>query len=422
MNLYLKGGLFIDPITFEFNESIIKVIKGEGGGIEFTETIPDGAEVLDCRNKIITKSFVNAHHHIYSALALGMPPPKNKPADFSEILKHIWWKLDKSLTAEMIKVSALVSAIESVRNGVTYIIDHHSSPFCIKGSLRIINNASKVVGISCLPCYEMSDRDGKDVRKMAVKETEDYLMSGLPALTGLHASFTVSDELLKKAVKLAEKYDSGIHIHAAEDPVDQKITAEKFGKTVIGRLNDSGILNFDKSILAHCLHINNEERALLKNSSAWVVQNAESNMNNGVGILNTKEIGDRVLLGTDGMNSDMINSARAAFLSGNLAGGNSPEVIYRRFRKNHEYLKNNGFTGDENNNLVIIDYKFPTELTPENFCSHFVYGFRGNDISSVISGGEFVMKEGKVLNVDDESIFSHARELSSILWKKMGKI
>ena len=153
-----------------------------------------------------------------------------------------------------------------------------------------------------------------------------------------------------------------------------------------------------------------------------MVQNAESNLNNGVGIFNPEGIGERVLLGTDGMNSDMINSARAAFLSGNLFGGNSPEVIYHRLRKNHEYLKNNGFKGDSDNNLVILDYKSPTELTPENFCSHFIYGFRGSHVSSVISGGEIVMKEGKVLKVDEENIYSHARELSRVLWKKMGEI
>ncbi|MEN8152408.1 MAG: amidohydrolase family protein [Acidobacteriota bacterium] len=421
MSLYLDGGIFIDPFTLEFNESIIKVGKGESGGIEFTKTIPDGAEVLNCRDKIITRSFVNSHHHIYSTLARGMPPPVRNPADFFEILKFIWWKLDKSLTSEMIEISALISAIESIRNGVTFVIDHHSSPFSVKGSLLAITKAFSSAGISCLPCYEMSDRDGDKVRGNAIEETENYLMSGKPALTGLHASFTVSDELLGKSVKLAKKYDSGIHIHAAEDMIDQKVTKKKFGRSVIQRMNDSGILDMDKSILAHCIHIDKEERKLLKNSKAWVVQNAESNLNNGVGIFNPEGIGERVLLGTDGMNSNMINSARSAFLSGNFSGGNSPEMIYRRLRKNHQYLRDNGFKGDGNNNLVIFDYKPPTELTENNFCSHFIYGLKGSDVSSVISRGNIVMKEGKVLNIDEKNIYSISRELSRSLWDKMGK-
>ncbi len=420
-DIYLVNGTFIDYSSGKFIKNNIKVSEGENGEIEFSDFVPKNAKTMDCSGKFIIKSFVNSHHHIYSALATGMPAPERSPSDFYEILKYVWWKLDKSLTRDIIEISALTAAIDSIRSGVTFIIDHHSSPNAIIGSLGTIKEKLDSAGVSSLLCYELSDRDGKNIVKSGLEETESYLRNN-DGLVGLHASFTVSDELLRDAINLAKNFNTGIHIHAAEDSVDQKITLEKYGMRVIERLEKSGALSMEKSILAHCIHIDNHERDLLRSSKAWVVQNPESNLNNGVGVFNPESVGDRIMLGTDGMNGDMINSARNAYMTGNLSGGNSPKDIYLRLRKSHKYLEINRFTGDGDNNLVVLDYNPGSEFNSDNFYSHFIYGMNKGNIDSVISNGKIIMKEKKITNIDEKSILRRSRELSTTLWKRMEKL
>ena len=70
--------------------------------------IPDGNTIIDCTGKYVTKAFANGHHHVYSALAKGMPAPKKNPVNFVEILKYVWWKLNNDLDHEMVRISALI--------------------------------------------------------------------------------------------------------------------------------------------------------------------------------------------------------------------------------------------------------------------------------------------------------------------------
>ena len=85
-----------------------------------------------------TPGFVCAHHHLYSALARGMPAPPGTPGNFGEILRQIWWRLDAALDLEMLSASARLGALEALLAGTTGIVDHHESPNAIEGSLDVI--------------------------------------------------------------------------------------------------------------------------------------------------------------------------------------------------------------------------------------------------------------------------------------------
>ena len=373
MTLYLKDATYIDWQTLAFQSTHLAVSEGVDGGVQLLGALPPEGElsaedsVFDCGHRLVTKSFACGHHHIYSALARGMPPPAKSPQNFPEILEYIWWQVDKTLDSEMIEASALVSALYCVKNGVTFVIDHHASPFAIDGSLETIAKTFERVGISHLLCYEMSDRDGQGPKENGLQETAQYLASGRQGHVGLHASFTVGDDLLNKAVALAQKHNTGIHVHVAEDKADQDACLKDHGQRVLERYRDAGLLDLPKSILAHCIHLETAEKNLLRNSGVWIVQNVESNQNNNVGLANYAELGDHIMLGTDGMHSDMLRSAKAAFLSGQAIEGIDFGGIYRRFRNVHRYIQGSGFSGDGHNNLVILDYNSPTEINAENF-------------------------------------------------------
>jgi cytosine/adenosine deaminase-related metal-dependent hydrolase len=423
MALILKNATYIDWKTFQIIKSHIRVGEGSKGTIEFVEKLPVPEEspdkIIDCKGKLVMKSFGCGHHHVYSALARGMPAPAKIPGNFHEILKYIWWNLDKCLDLDMIRASALVTALYCAKNGVTFVIDHHASPNSVEGSLFTIAEAFDEVGISHLLCYELSDRDGEMSKQKGLKETEEYLKAGHQGLVGLHASFTVGDDLLFKAVSLAEKYESGIHVHAAEGIVDQEDCLEKYNKRVIQRFSDSGALNSGKSILAHCIHVTEQETEILKSSRAFIVQNPESNLNNNVGFFHFEGHTGNLMLGTDGMHSDMLRSAKAAFLSGQRFGNISPAEVYRRFRKVHDYIALNNFSGDEENNLVILVYDSPTEVNQSNYLSHFIYGIDSCHVDSVISSGRLILQDRKILTVNEFDILELSRELGQKLWEKM---
>lgn len=425
MTIYLEDAIFIDWKSLEIFKTHIAVREGVKNELEMVESLPDrqlmapGDSIINCENKYVTKSFGCGHHHIYSALARGMPAPKRPPQNFLEILLYVWWNLDKNLDLKMIKASALVTALYCAKNGVTFVIDHHSSPFAVEGSLNTIKEAFDAVGISHLLCYEISDRDGEPSMSAGLSETEDFLKSGNQGLVGLHASMTVNGPLLKKAVELAVKYDSGIHVHVAEDKSDQEQCRAKYNKRVIERFSKAGMLDLSKTILGHCIHLNYAEKSIVKESAAWVAENVESNLNNNVGLADYSEYGGNIFLGTDGMHSDMLRSAQAAFFAGQATEGVSIPSIYQRFRNIHHYLKQNRFEGDGNNNLVILDYNPPTPLTADNFLGHFVFGLNATHVESVISNGKMIVKNGQLITMDEQEILSFSREQAVELWKRL---
>ncbi len=389
MTILLTNGTYIHPETLEFTTSHILVEEGVNGKISFLKDIPQNnlLPIIDCTGKYITQSFVCGHHHVYSALARGMGAPKKNPENFNEILEYVWWTLDKCLDVEMIEASALYTAMASLKNGVTFVIDHHASPNAINGSLEIIASAFEKVGASHLLCYEISDRDGLDKTEEGLSETAEYLKNH-QGLVGLHASFTISDNTLRKAVELAKQSDSGIHIHVAEAESDQDHCVENYGIRVIERLNNFGALDSGKTILGHCLHLSDNEKEIINNSPAWLVQNTESNLNNKVGYFNAKGLGENIMMGTDGMHSDMLRSAKAAFFVGQNFDTIGYDSVYQRFRNADKYLNDNGFAGHGPNNLVVLDYDTPTPFNSGNFYGHFVFGLESKHVQHVISKGK----------------------------------
>jgi cytosine/adenosine deaminase-related metal-dependent hydrolase len=425
MTLYLKDATYIDWKTLAFTTADLAVSAGDDGGIQFLDALPPAGElgaddkVLDCCQRLVTQAFGCGHHHIYSALARGMPAPAKIPHNFTEILQYIWWHLDKSLNTDMIEASALVSALFCAKNGVTFVIDHHASPFAIDGSLETIARAFDRVGIAHLLCYEISDRDGDGPKEKGLQETDTFLSSGRQGHVGLHASFTVGDDLLKRAVDLASKHNTGLHVHVAEDAVDQESCLKQYNKRVVERYADAGALELSKSIFSHCIHLNENEKKLLQASDIYIVQNTESNLNNNVGVTNYQELGNNIILGTDGMHSDMLRSAKAAFLTGQATEGLGMDTVYSRFRKVHDYIRDNGYSGDGENNLVILDYDSPTDTNAGNFLGHFVYGIDARHVESVISGGKLIVENRKLLTVAEDEILAYSREMGRMLWAKM---
>ena len=140
----------------------------------------------------VTSGLVCGHHHLYSALARGMPAPPRTPHNFQEILELVWWRLDCALDLEMIRWSAMLGALEALEAGTTAIVDHHASPNAIEGSLSVIADACAEVGVRVCCCYEVTDRNGPDGMRAGLAENERFLRAGGRGFVGAHACFTLS--------------------------------------------------------------------------------------------------------------------------------------------------------------------------------------------------------------------------------------
>ncbi|MEI6765223.1 MAG: amidohydrolase family protein [Bacteroidota bacterium] len=423
MGILLKNATFIDYRTSNFVETDVFVEEGVGGKITLLSgkkdfVLPEGTKVVDCRGMYVTKALACGHHHVYSALSRGMPASPKPMNNFYQVLEYLWWTLDKCLDRDMIEASALVTALSCAYNGVTFVIDHHASPFAVEGSLQTIATAFEKVGVSHLLCYEVTDRDGHDIALKGLAETGDFMQKN-QGLVGLHAAFTVEDETLKLAVDLAAKLNSGIHVHVAEDKYDQDYSIEKYGKRVVNRLHEAGALSFPKTILGHCIHLDTAERELIQKSPVYVVQNIESNLNNKVGQFNSEGLGKNLMLGTDGMHSDMVRSAQNTFFAGKNYDSFGFDEPYRRLRNVHNYVESNGFTGDGDNNLIVLDYPSPSPFNGDNFLGHFYFGMESKYVKHVISDGKMIVADKKIQTVNEAEILAFAKEQAQRLWDRI---
>ncbi|HHH30898.1 MAG TPA: hypothetical protein ENK57_21490, partial [Polyangiaceae bacterium] len=131
-------------------------------GAAIAERAVEGAERIDARGGLVLPGLVIAHHHLYSALARGMPGPSDTPTSFREVLEKIWWRLDQALDEELNELSALVGTVEALACGVTTIVDHHASPRAIRGSLDVVARGIVSAGARGVVCYEATDRHGDE--------------------------------------------------------------------------------------------------------------------------------------------------------------------------------------------------------------------------------------------------------------------
>jgi cytosine/adenosine deaminase-related metal-dependent hydrolase len=290
-------------------------IRIEEGIIESAGDLKAGRDedIEDLNGKLVIPGLICYHSHAYSALAFAFHT-KERPSSFESILKNLWWPLDSTLDREEVYCSGVLTAMEYLRHGVTTIFDHHASKNFITGSLEELKKAFEHVGIRGSLSYEVTDRYGEERTEEALRENERSVKH-YGGLVGLHASFTLSDGTLAKCAELAEKLDTGFHVHLAEGKIDNRDAVKRGYRSAADRLSRFGILN-EKSIVAHCVNVSAEDIGLLKRTN--VVTCPGSNANNGVGIMNLKAmLQERInmVLGNDSFGYDMLEEAkRLSFL------------------------------------------------------------------------------------------------------------
>ncbi|MDR0841749.1 MAG: putative aminohydrolase SsnA [Christensenellaceae bacterium] len=395
------------------------------------------AEYIDARGMVIMPAFINAHSHIYSALARGLSIKGHNPTNFYEILNGMWWKLDRSLTLEDTRRSAYTTYIDCIKTGCTTLFDHHASYGEIEGSLLAIEEVAKELGVRTCLCYEVSDRDGEAKCDAAIRENGDFIRRCeqrkdpmVKAMFGGHALFTLSDKTFEKMVRENDG-KTGYHIHVAEGLNDVYDSLRKYGTRSVNRLLQHGILG-PKTLLGHCIHITPAEMDIIKETDTMVVNNPESNMGNAVGcspILPMLAKGILVGMGTDAYTFDMLESLKAGLTIQrhnaclpNVAWGEVTDMLFKNNRQiagRYFPLELGVLKSGAAADVIVMDYKPFTPLNAGNIDGHMIFGMTGRQCETTMCNGRLLMRDRKLIGIDEEAINARTMEAAQKLWARL---
>jgi putative selenium metabolism protein SsnA len=417
-------------------------IKAIGPVEGLLHSYPD-SERLDAHSQYVMPGSICAHTHFYGAYSRGLNIPGSPAENFPEILEKLWWPLDKALSPEAVRYSALVCLLDAIKHGTTTLVDHHASPNAIQYSLDEIAAAVNSAGVRASLCYEVTDRNGEDGARAGINENIRFInliKSGsdsqgrLGGMFGMHASLTLSEETLDDCRDAAPE-DIGFHIHVAEDVADEDDSLQKYHRRVVDRLFRHDLLG-PRSLVVHAVHVDEREMQILKETNTWVTHQPRSNMNNAVGLPKVEamlEAGIKVCLGNDGFSNGMWDEWKACYLAHKLINRdprrmpastiarmaiyNNAELAKMLFPKINLGVVSPGAEAD----LIFVDYQPFTALSADNLPWHIVFGFQDSMVTGMMVAGKLLMKDRQVLSLDEEKIIYEARKLAPGVWEKFNK-
>lgn len=422
-------GSFYDPGAIVFDRKIIAVGREDS----ILGSYPD-LRPIRLKGGLITPGLVNLHHHFYSAMARGWNPNGGKTESFEQILEKIWWRLDEALGLEDIYFSAISGICESILAGVTAIADHHSSQKTIRGSLDKIAGAFALIGARGSICFELSGRRGKSVLQEGIEETAAALRfyadnETITPMVGLHASMTLADDDLEFIAESTERYRPAFHFHLAESEIDQTESLRKSGVRAAARFARYGLIN-EKSLAVHGVHLDSNELDILRSAGATLVVCPRSNQNNAVGCAPWWNYdGLRIGIGTDGIDSNLLQETRAALYVARLLTAD-PDFGFANLEK--ILLKNcpgalnmisksttGGIIPGQAADFVHWPYDPPTPVGRTNVWGHYLYGLADRKAGSVWVDGKPVLADGRFVNFDYEAAMLECRQRAARLWERV---
>jgi putative selenium metabolism protein SsnA len=398
-----------------------------------------GREEIDAAGMTLLPGLLNTHMHLYSMYSRGISTGRASHG-FLDVLQDLWWRLDRSLLKDACWMSATFSGMDSLRSGTTTIIDHHASPSYVTGSLSTLSDALSKIGLRHVLSYEITDRNGMQGAVEGIEENLRFfdevhdrgeLASGM---VGLHASFTVSDATLATLHDRVGSRDPGYHVHVAEGVIDEADSLEKYGKRIVARLDDAGLLG-SRSIAVHCVGIDASERELLARSGTPVVVNTMSNMNNAVGLPAVREMleaGIHVGIGTDGYTANMFEEFRNTLI-GLRHRYEDPASFWTQVQE--AQIETNAdiasrLTGRTVGRLeegaaadfVLVDYRSPTPLNSGNAFGHMFFGMSADLVDTVVVNGSVVVKGHRVLAVNREDLERESQKVAKAVWEAFDRL
>ena len=419
--LVLKNALTLDgrkDILIE-GEKITRIVDAG-------ELKTSADEVIDCAGKAVIPGLVNTHTHLPMSLFRGL-------ADDLPLMewleKHIWPAEDKHLSKEFCYYGALLSCIEMIKTGTTVFVDMYTFEKEMKKAVE--ESGMRAFLTEAILDFKTKDYEagqGVSFTEKLLKEEKNTSLVKIGV--GPHSPYTCSEETLVKSKELAEKHNALLHIHLSETKKEVEQVKEKTGKRPAEYLESIGFFDYNKIIAAHCVWLDEKEISILAEHGVTVSHNPVSNAKLASGIAPIPLMlskGVNVTIGTDGCASnntlDLFESMKMTALIHKAktldpTTVNARQVINMVTENAYKALGLNiGLREGAAADLVIIDLKKP-HLTPiYSFESHLVYAAKSSDVDTVIINGSIVMKNRKILTINEEKVMEKANELAEAVGK-----
>jgi cytosine/adenosine deaminase-related metal-dependent hydrolase len=383
----------------------------------------------DLGGRVVTLPLVNFHDHFYSRLAKGLP--LTGPQDnFLQILESLWWKLDRVLDEEIVRASVHLAMLESIRQGVTTIFDHHASPNTAPGILDKIADTVAEYGLRVVLCLETSDRHDKYSAQAALQQNKDFILNhsegDTRGMLGLHAPFTLTDDSLNMASEMLRELDSAIHIHLAEDKYETDYSLKNFWITPTERLDKFNLLT-TQTILGHGIYLQESDYQIIAKRGSAISYNPDSNMNNAVGLPDYKKAFPKIpiLPGTDGMHANIAHTLKQLYLLYRHQGNSFPHAfqwIEKIYMDSYQFVKQifSDFPtlhpGDRAD-FIVWDYVPPTPFSTENFWGHWLYGIIESPVHTVVQRGNTLLENRQLIDIDENKIQATVNRQGERLYK-----
>ncbi|RDE11336.1 MAG: amidohydrolase [Candidatus Thorarchaeota archaeon] len=394
--------------------------------------------VIDASGCVVIPGLITAHTHLYGILLRGASLNVDPPTDFAQVLQRVWWPLDEALTVDDAYASALSASADMLLNGSTLYADTYSGPNSIEGSLDAIARGTREVGIRGIVAFEMTERHSQQEGERGFQEGLRFIKSLkkndlVSGMMSIHASFTVGDEIVAKTVNEAKKLNVPITVHTSEGLVDLYHNLERSGERTVERLSRLGVLG-PRTVLAHCVHVNDHEMDLIAESKTSVAHNPMSNMLNAVGVSPVPSMlkrGITVGLGNDGWIYDPFENMRCALTVHRLASGNpsaiGPEQIFRMATLDGARCygmdsRIGSLEEGKSADIVILDgSRVPTPLTKDSVIGHLLNTFGGSDVRDVFVGGIHSVENSRLKLTSQSNVAKISRESARSLWSRLNK-
>jgi 5-methylthioadenosine/S-adenosylhomocysteine deaminase len=392
---------------------------------------PDAAivEAADC---VVTPAFVNAHHHMYGVLAHGIPL-EEAPASFWPFLEDFWWpRVEDRLTHDLIAVATEWACLQMVRSGITTFYDCLEAPYALPGGLEVEAEVVRRWGLRGVLSFEATERVSAENGELGLRENADFidgcraqdeLVSGLICF---HTTFTCSTDFIRRAFALAKERGAKGHMHLSEGTYEPEYCLSHFGVRPVVYYDRLGVLG-EHVLASQCVQVDAEEITTLAQRGVHVSHQPLSNCEVGGGFAPVQEmlaVGVNVALGTDGYINNFFEVMRSAALM-SKARLHDPSVmpanvVWTMATQNGARALGNGELGTlvpgHQADLLLIAADLPTPLAPHNLADQLLFWRDPCDLRGVMCAGRWLLRDGEVVGVDEETVRARVVEAARQLW------
>jgi len=431
--LRVAGGQFLTPeMTVEAGDVLV---DGDSGTVLATGEVGESEETIDATGCVVMPGLVNAHTHAAMTLLRGYAD--DTPLE-SWLREHVW-PAEAELTAEDVRVGTELACCEMIKSGTTAFCDMYFHEPEVAGAVERAG-VRALLGHGIVTVGKGEEGATADVEE-GLRFAREYHESGdgtdekrarIRTACMPHSLTTVGDDHLEDCVTTARDIDVPIHFHANETTEEVTPITEEYGMRPIEYADDRELLS-PTSFLAHGVHLDEREIALLAERDTGVVHCPASNMKLASGMAPVSAISDAgvtVGIGTDGAASnndlDVFDEMRDAAMLGKLATGDAsamaaPQVVAMATRGGADLL---GFDSGRiepgrNADLAVVDFS-SSHLTPvHDPVSHLVYAARGADVRHTICDGKVLMRDRELTTLDERAIHSEAQKRATALAERV---